>query len=301
VWTGGKLTLLHLAEQLLVEHAAGLLVQRAVDGHDIALRQHVLEVLNSPATNLLLLLGSQTLVVKVQQLLAVEGLQPAEDALADTANSHGTDDLVLQVVLVLGDGRDVPVAGGDLLVGGDEVADQDEDSHDDVLSDGHHVGAGDLGNGDTAVGRVGSIQVDVVRTNTGRHGDLELLCLGEALLGEVAGVEAVMLVSALLQIEAWPKGLRCGNDDLSINKLLVKLAVLALLVGGRHKSVALVLNPLPDPELVLGRPEQSRLVLGVLVALRSSCQLREACQLAIEDSAYIVQHQEDLALLRCGR
>ena len=276
-------------------------MQRAVDGDNIALRQHVLEVLHPPAANLLLLLGSQTLVVKVQQLLAVEGLQSAEDTLADTANGDGTDDLVLQVVLVLGHTGDVPVAGGDHLVGGDEVADQDEDGHDDVLGDGHDVGAGDLGDGDAAVGRVGSVQVDVVGTNTGRHGDLELLRLGEALLGEVAGVEAMMLVSAWQSIEAWSKGLRCGDDDLSVNKLLVELAVLAVLVGGRHKSVALVLNPLPDPELVLGRPEQSRLVLGVLVALRSSCQLREACLLAIEDSTYIVQHQEDFSLLRRSR
>jgi hypothetical protein len=35
-----------------------------------------------------------------------------------------------------------------LRVGGDVVADQGQDHHDDVLRDGHHVGAGDLGHGD---------------------------------------------------------------------------------------------------------------------------------------------------------
>lgn len=61
--------------------------------------------------------------------------------------------------------------------------------------------------------------------------------------------------------------LRCGDDDLGVNELLVELAVLSLLVRGGHKSVALVLNPLPETELVLSGSEQSRLLLSVLMAL----------------------------------
>ena len=195
----GELTLLHLADELLVEEAASLLVQRAVDGDDVALREHVLEVLHAAAANLLLHLGREGLVVEVEQLLAVEGLQAAQHALADAAHGHGADDLVLQVVLVLGHGRDVPVARLDLLVGGHEVADEDKDGHDDVLGHGDDVGAGDFGDGDTAIGLVGGVEVDVVGADAGRHGDLEVLRLREALGGEVAGVEAGNVVSFKLQ------------------------------------------------------------------------------------------------------
>jgi len=184
------LTLLHLGDELLVEHAAGLLVERAVDGDNIALRKHVLEALDTATSNLLLLLWAERLVVEVQQLLAVESPQSPEHTLTDTADSNGSDDLVLQVILVLGDGGDVPVTCSDLLVSGDEVADEDEDGHDDVLGDGDDVGASDFGDGDTAIGLVGGIEVDVVGSDTGSDGDLEVLRLGQTLSGEVARVEA---------------------------------------------------------------------------------------------------------------
>lgn len=38
----------------------------------------------------------------------------------------------------------VPVAGHDLLVSGNKVADKEEDGHDDVLSNGDDVGSSDL-------------------------------------------------------------------------------------------------------------------------------------------------------------
>ncbi len=46
--------------------------------------------------------------------------------------------------------------------------------------------------------------------------------------------------------------LRGGDDDLRINQLLVKGAVLAVLVGGGDECVALLLQPFSEPELVLG-------------------------------------------------
>ena len=52
-------------------------------------------------------------------------------------------------------------------------------------------------------------------------------------------------------------GIRCGNDDLSVDQLLVKLGVLALLVGRGYEGVALVLEPLADAELVLRGTEQT--------------------------------------------
>lgn len=45
---------------------------------------------------------------------------------------------------------------------------------------------------------------------------------------------------------------RSGDDDFSVDELLVKLGVLALLVRGGDKGVSLVLEPLADAELVLG-------------------------------------------------
>ena len=166
-------------------------MERAVDGDNVTLCEHLLEVLDATAANLLLDLRAQGLVVEVEELLAVEGLETAEDTLTDTADSDGTDDLVLEVVLVLGDLSDVPVTTGDLLVGRDEVADEGEDGHDDVLSDGDDVGASDLGDGDTAVGLVGSIEVDVVGTDTSSDGELEVLGLSKTLCCEVTGVETI--------------------------------------------------------------------------------------------------------------
>lgn len=164
-------------------------MQRAVDGNNVALGEHFLEVLNTSAANLLLLLGRQGLVVVVEQLLAVEGLETAQDTLADTANGNGTDDLVLEVELVLGSSGDVPVTGLDLLVGGHEVAHQDQNGHNDMLSNGDDVGAGHFGDGNTTVGLVGGIEVDVVGTNTSSNSELQVLSLGETLSGQVAGVE----------------------------------------------------------------------------------------------------------------
>jgi len=89
----------------------------------------------------------------------------------------------------------------------------------------------------------------VVGSNTSGNGNLEVLRLRETLRSEVTRVE-------------WS-----GDDDLGVNELLVELAVLALLVGGGHQCVALVFEPLPDAELVLGRAQHLGLHLGVLLAI----------------------------------
>ena len=182
-------TLLHLREKFLVEETLGLLVERAVDCDNVTLGQHLLEVVNTTAANLLLNLGAEGLVIVVEELLAVEGLQSAEDTLSNTADGDGSDDLVLEVVLVLGHGGDVPVSRGNLLVRGNEVADEGKHGHDDVLGDGDDVAAGNLSDGNTAVGLVGSVEVNMVRSDTSCDGELEVLGLGQSLSGEVTGVE----------------------------------------------------------------------------------------------------------------
>ena len=60
-----------------------------------------------------------------------------------------------------------------------------------MLSDGNDIGACDFGDGDTAIGLVGGVQVDVVGADAGGDGELEVLGLCEALGREVSGVEAV--------------------------------------------------------------------------------------------------------------
>ena len=54
---GKELTRLHLRDKLLVEETTGLLVQGAVNGDNIALSKHLLEVLDTTAADLLLDLG----------------------------------------------------------------------------------------------------------------------------------------------------------------------------------------------------------------------------------------------------
>lgn len=180
---------LHFGNELLVEKTPGALVKRAVDGDNIALRHHLLKVLNAAGTNRLLDISGEGLVVIVQQLPAVEWLEASQDALTDTANTNSTNNLALEVELVLGDGSNIPVARGDLVVRRDEIPNQGQDGHDDVLSNGDDVTASDLGDRDTTVGLVGGVQVDVVGANSGSDGDLEVLRALQALGSEVAGVE----------------------------------------------------------------------------------------------------------------
>ena len=60
--------LLHLANEVLVEEAVGPLVERAVDRHDIALRDHLLQVEDATAADLFLNFGTQGLEEKLFEL-----------------------------------------------------------------------------------------------------------------------------------------------------------------------------------------------------------------------------------------
>ena len=166
-------------------------MQWAIDRHDIALPQHLLQIFHTPTSDILFLLVRQWLIVKIQQLLALERFQTAEDALPDPTDRHCTHDLVLEVELVLRRCRDVPVTGLDLLVCGHEVADEVEDGHDDVLGDGDDVRARHLSYCNATVRFICCVQIDVVGANAGGHCQLELLGFGEAFGGQVARMEAM--------------------------------------------------------------------------------------------------------------
>jgi hypothetical protein len=70
-----------------------------------------------------------------------------------------------------------------------------------VLGDGNDIGACYFGHGDTAVGLVCCVQVDVIGTDSSGDGDLELLSLCETLGGEVAGVETVRRYMLVAEME----------------------------------------------------------------------------------------------------
>jgi len=197
-------------------------VEWAVDGDDVTLGQHLLKILYTSAADFLLHLRLERLVVEVQQFLAVEWLETAEHTLTDTANSDGTNNLAFEIILVLGHGGNVPVALLDLFVGGDEVANEGEDSHDDVLSNGDNVAASDLGDGNAAIGGVGSVQVDMVRADTSGDSDLQLLGFRETLGSQVAWMEAVGGGLEWAYSESCLGRLRSSDDDLGVNQLLVK-------------------------------------------------------------------------------
>lgn len=109
-------SLLHLGDEFLVEESLGLLVEGAVDGDDIALGDHLLEALHATAADLLLGLLRQGIVVEVEEFLAVEGLQTAEDTLSNPADGYRSDDFSLQVELVLGHGGHIPLSLADLEI-----------------------------------------------------------------------------------------------------------------------------------------------------------------------------------------
>ena len=183
---------LHLSNELLVEETLGAFVERAVDSNNVTLGNHVGKVLDTAAANFLLGLGAQSLVVVVEELLAVEGLQTAKDTLANTANTDSSHYLVLKVEFVLGHSSNIPLTIADLVMGGDKVANEGQNGHQDMFGHGHDVGASNLCHGDATVGLVGGVQIDVIGANTGSDGNLQVLGLGEALGSEITGVEAVV-------------------------------------------------------------------------------------------------------------
>lgn len=60
---------------------------------------------------------------------------------------------------------------------------------------------------------------------------------------------------------------RCGDDDFSVNEVLVEHRALTLLIGCGDELVALLLDPLPQTELVLGGAEKTGFLLSVDTAL----------------------------------
>ena len=236
-------TLLHPGELLGVDEATSTFIERAVDGEHVELGKEVLEIFATDSAGVLLEL-LVTLVVVVGELGAVEGLQSLENARANTSGAKGTNDLTFKVVGLTSYLSNVPVTFEVLSIGGNKVADENEDGHNDVLSDRDDVGASDLV--DRNVLLVGDIEIDVVGTDTGSDTTLEVLSGLEHLGGQVTRVEGG------------------GDDDLGILDVLAELGVGRVLVSGDDELVALLLEPVSNAELVLDGTEQTRLLVTVL-------------------------------------
>ena len=106
-------------------------MKRAVNCDNVALSEHVLEILKSAATNFLLGLSGKGLIVKVKEFFAVEGYETSQDTFADAADTNGSDDFTFDIEGVLGDSGDIPISAGDLFVGGDKVTDESKHGEDD--------------------------------------------------------------------------------------------------------------------------------------------------------------------------
>lgn len=147
-------TLLDVFEGVGVDQVTGTFVERAVDGDDITLRKeflitilrkhecvyanswalHYLEVKDTSDTNLGGSVGGEGVVVVVEQFLGVKGNKALKDTVTNATSTNGSNDFALEIVSVAGNVGDVPVTPGDHLVCGGVVSDQDEDTHDNVLS-----------------------------------------------------------------------------------------------------------------------------------------------------------------------
>ena len=166
----------------------------------------------------------------------LERLQPAQHRRADPARADGADLHALEVVRARDRVGDVPAAVEDDLVRGDVVADEREDHHHDVLGDADAVRVADLGDGQPAVDC--RLQVDVVRADPGRDGELQVRRLGDPLRRQVRGPE------------------RLGDDDLRLGQLPLEDRVGTVLVGRDRELVPALLEEPAQPELAGDAPEQ---------------------------------------------
>ena len=66
---------------------------------------------------------------------------------------------------------------------------------------------------------------------------------------------------------------RGRDDDLSIHQFPLEGRVLSLLVGGGDQGVTLILEPLPQTQLILSGTQKAGLLFGVFTALFVFCQI----------------------------
>lgn len=175
-------------------------MQRAIDSDNITLSEHLLQIFHTPAANLFLNLRFERLIVEVQQFFAIKRFQSSKHTLSNSSDSNSAHNLVFEIIFTLGYGSDIPAATGNLLMGRNEVAHKNQDGHDDVLGNRHNVGACNLGDSDTTIRLIRSIEIDMIGSDTSRDRKLEILCFSKTFRGQVTGVKATVALELALDI-----------------------------------------------------------------------------------------------------
>ena len=168
--------------------------------------------------------------------LDVERLQPAQRGEADAARRDGADIHAFEVVGAFDAIGDVPAASHHPPVGGDVVAHQRQDHHDDVLRHADGIAVRHLGDGDALVHR--GLKIGVIRADAGGDDQLQLFRLLDPLLGHVSGPE------------------RLRDHDLGVGKLLVQHRILTVLARGHDQGVAGLLQEFAQAQLAGDAPQQ---------------------------------------------
>ena len=87
----------------------------------------------------LALTSGERRVIVVEELFRVERPETLQYAVTNASRPERADDLALQIIRIAGNVGHLPLAALDHLTGGHEVADEQEDVHHDLLSDGDDV------------------------------------------------------------------------------------------------------------------------------------------------------------------
>ena len=159
----------------------------------------------------------------------VERRHPPQHGSADAARGDHADVHALDVVAAFDAVGDIPAAVGRPLVGGNEIAHQRQDLHDGVLGDADAVAEGHLGDRDPAGDR--GVEINMVRTDPGGEGKLEILRFGDSLGGQIRR----------------PKWL--GDHDIGVGQLPLKLRVRAFFVRCHHQLVPAAFQKFAQAEL----------------------------------------------------
>ena len=226
---------LHLRDQGIVEHALGFGMERAVDRDDVADLDQRLDVRMKRDVQFLLDRVRQPVPVRVVKF-HVERFEPAQSSRANATRCHGADVHAFEVVGTFDAVGDVPAAVDDPLMRRDVVAHQREDHHHDMFRHADAVRVSHLRHGDAPGHR--SLQVGVIRADTGRDDQLELRRLLEPFGRHVGGPE------------------RLRDDDVGIGQLPLELAAGTILVGGHYEAMAARLQELAQTQLTRDAAEK---------------------------------------------
>jgi len=218
---------LHLADEGIVEQVLGFRVQRSIDGNHIADAYQRFDARVIGEVQFFLDTIREPVPIRIVKL-DVKGFQPPQNSQADAPGPKGTHFHRFEIVGAGHTVRDVPAAVDNPFVGRDVVTYQREGHHYYVFGHADAVAVGDLRNGDAVLD--GSLKIDVIRTNAGRNGKLELLGLFDPFRRQVGGPE------------------RLRDDDFGVGKFAFEDRVRALLIGGYDEGMAQTLEEFTQPE-----------------------------------------------------